>query len=382
MNKKTINVLQINKGSQFDGVSSFLFNLYSKIDRDTIQFTFLSPNRTSYSMRREEIENMGGKIVELKANGNYIVRYCKLFINLSNHLKNYQYDFIHINSGGIFFDFFISVVSRNYSNAKIIIHSHNGGDKHKSRILKKILKLLKPFIETNADFLFSCSGKASGHMFTEKAIKNGKVVLIHDGIDPARFQYNRERRERLRKELGITDKFVLGNIGRFAEQKNQLFLIDVLSEIKKKYNNAILIIYGEGELKEKILNKAKEKGVEKDVFIYDPIRNLEDAYNIMDVFLLPSLYEGLPITGIEAQAMSLPAIFSDNVTKEVDISGMCEFISLNEPIEVWCNAIEKYMNYDRKSNPLLLKEAGYDMNIIASNLADFYINNSKDKKDA
>ena len=135
-------------------------------------------------------------------------------------------------------------------------------------------------------------------------------------------------------------------------------------------------------MKEKILNKAKEKGVEKDVFIYDPIRNIEDAYYIMDVFLLPSLYEGLAIVGIEAQAMSLPAIFSDNVTKETDISGMCEFISLNEPIEVWCNAIEKYMNYDRKSNPLLLKEAGYDMNMIASNITDFYINNSMDKIDA
>ena len=226
--KEPIRVLQINSGSRsFGGVSSFLYNVYTNIDREKLQFDFLSPEVTTYGIHREEIEKSGGRIYELGIKGNILTRKTGLYKRLRQFLAKHRYSIVHINSGNFFFNLFAVMAVRKAGVPCRIVHSHNAGDTNRSRIKKAAFEALKPQLEKNATLLLACSRKAASYMFTDQTVREGRVQIVKNGINAERFRFDPEIRKTVRQELGLQDKFVVGHVGRFYKQKNHVFLIRI-----------------------------------------------------------------------------------------------------------------------------------------------------------
>ena len=232
--------------------------------------------------------------------------------------------------------------------------------------------MFKPLLKKYATDYFACSKLAGEWLFGKENVENGKVKIIHNAVDYQKFKMNEEVRNSIRKELNIEDKLVIGHVGRFTNQKNHTFLIDIFNEIHKKNSNSVLMLVGIGEKEDEIKEKVKKLEIEQNVLFMGFQDNVNELMWAMDVFLMPSLYEGLPVVGVEAQATGMPCFMSkDVVTDEVKITEGVKFISLNETAEKWA---EEILNSDleRKDTRDDLKKAGYFIDDMAGELADFY----------
>ena len=209
-----------------------------------------------------------------------------------------------------------------------------------------------------------------------------EFCIYNNAIDAKRFGYDINKRVQARKELKISDDvFVIGHIGRFNTQKNHTFLIDIMSEINKKDPKAVLLLIGEGDLEEHIKNKVDELGLENNVMFLGVRSDVDRLYQAMDVFVMPSLFEGLPVSGVEAQAAGLKCIFSDTITEQTMLTSNVEFISLDRGTAIWADEILKwYKGYDRRDQINIIERAGYDIKKQAKQLQNFYIESIKDKK--
>lgn len=339
--EKSIRILEINAGSKnFGGVSSFLYNIYMHIDRSKVQFDFLSPNETTYAIHQEEIEQCGGRIYELKVKGNIITRKLKLYSGLRKFLKEKEYKIVHVHSGDFIFNLIVVLAAKKECVPVRIVHSHNAGDTYDSKIREMIVSILKPCLEKKATHLMACSRKAAQYMFSPSGASQAEI--IPNGIDVERFRFDPIVREEMRASLGIQGKFVVGHVGRFQKQKNHAFLIDIFNEVLKIEPEAVLLLFGTGTLQEEIEKKVDHLGIRECVKFMGVRTDIEKMYQAMDVFLLPSFHEGLPVTGIEVQASGLPMILSDTITDEVKIVDSVEFVSLSCSAAEWAKKVCSY----------------------------------------
>ena len=370
---KPIRVLQINSGSgNFGGVSSFLYNTYTHIDRSKVQFDFLSPDKTTYGIHSKEIRQMGGEIFEFKIKGNIITRKIKLYSKLKRFVKENDYKIVHINSGNIFFNFFTSAAIKKAGVPVRIVHSHNAGDT--SGMLKRMMfGIMRPLIEKNATDLFSCSMLAADYMFTKKTVDSGKVKVIPNGIDTEKFAYNEAVRTQMRRDLGLEDKFVVGNIARFMPQKNHRFLIEIFEQITKQQDNAILLLVGQGELEDEIKALVHSKKLDDKVVFLGQRSDVEKIYQAMDVFVLPSIHEGFPVTGVEVQCSGLPFVLSDSITKEIRLTENTYFVSLKRNPQQWAEVILNTSSLTRKDMSKEIADKGYSEKNTAEILKNRYI---------
>ncbi len=367
---KKIRVLQINAGSRnFGGVSAMLLNIYRNINKDIIEFDFLTPNKTTYSEYIDEIINIGGNVYEFNINNSTLFGKVKLCRRLKKFLLENKYDIIHINSGILLFNMIVAYTSKKYSNSKIIVHSHNAG---RRSFIKKIFSYpIKKILEHKSDMLLSCSNLASRYMYTKKGMK--RVKIIKNGINTNKFSYNEQIRDKKRKELKLENKLVIGNVGRFTSQKNHTFMINVFEELKKKCNAAVLVLIGQGELENNIKRLVSEKNLEDSVLFLGQRKDVNDMYQAMDVFFLPSLYEGFGIVNIEAQSSGLICVVSDSIPDEANVTGSTIRISLKEPISVWVNSLLEASKNERVNMSDKVKVSGYDIKITVSELEKIYI---------
>ena len=337
-------------------------NYYRNIDKDKIQFHFLC-DEDSTNIPYEEIEKLGGKVI-------VIPPYQKLFKyqkELYRIFKENDYKIVHSHISTLsVFPFRIA-------------HSHSTSNKKewKRNLIKNILR---PFSKLYANQFFACSELSGRWLFGEKALKNGKIKIINNAIDLEKFKFNKEKRNEIRKKLNIDENIILvGHIGRFVTQKNHEFLIDVFNEIIKKgkqekfYSKLILI--GQGNLKENIIEKIKYLGLQDYVIFTGQTTNVSDYYNAMDIFVLPSLYEGLPVVGIEAQANGLLCEFSTDMTKETKVLNTTKFISLKETPKIWAEMIlEDYKNFKRLDSFDEMTKNNFNIIEEAKKLEEYYIN--------
>lgn len=347
------------------GVESFIMNYYRKIDKEKIQFDFIIDSDSTV-VPREEIEKLGGKIIEIPPYQQifkYIKELRKVFRN-----SNYKIVHSHLNVLSVF-PLFCAYMEKIPVR---IAHSHSTTNKLEWK--KNILKnLLKPFSKVFATDYFACSEHAGRWLFGDKAFEQGKVTIIHNAIDTNKFKYNEETREKIRKELGINDKFVLGHVGRFVQQKNHEFLIDVFSEVHKENEKAVLLLIGDGPLEEKIREKVKKLELLDSVYFLGIRDNVNEIMQAMDVFVFPSLYEGLGIVLVEAQTSGLSCVVSTDVPKEVKITNKINFVSLDEDIRIWKkNVLDKLYKENSKHEFIddFLKE--YDINKEVKKLEKIY----------
>jgi glycosyltransferase involved in cell wall biosynthesis len=205
-----------------------------------------------------------------------------------------------------------------------------------------------------------------------------EIQIVNNGIDSEKFRFSEEERKRIREDLQLDDEFVIGNVGRLQQQKNQGFLIDVFADIVDKNSSARLLIVGEGEDELFLKNKAIELGLEEKIIFYGFTTKMSSVLSAMDVFVLPSLFEGFGIVNIEAQANGLPCVVSDNMPTSVCLSDDFIFLSLTESRQRWVNSILKFGNYKRdlqKNNETIskIKEVGYDIKEVAKQMEMIYL---------
>ena len=268
------------------GVESVVMNYYKNIDRNRIQFHFLC-DEDSTDIPYEEIEKLGGKVI-------VIPPYQKLFKyqkELYRIFKENNYKIIHSHINAL--SVFPLRIAKKAGVPIRIAHSHSTSNKKEWK--KNILKMiLRPFSKLYANNYFACTEYAGKWLFGKKVVERKELNVINNAIDLKKFEFNENTREDLRKELGIKeDVLVIGHVGRFMKQKNHEFLIDVFEKVIKQDDNIYLILVGQGPLEDKIKEMAKEKGIEYKILFLGQRNDVNKLYQAMDIFVLPSLYEGL-----------------------------------------------------------------------------------------
>ena len=268
------------------GVESVVMNYYRNIDRNRIQFHFLC-DEDSTDIPYEEIEKLGGKVI-------VIPPYQKLFKyqkELYRIFKENNYKIIHSHINAL--SVFPLRIAKKAGVPIRIAHSHSTSNKKEWK--KNILKMiLRPFSKLYANNYFACTEYAGKWLFGKKVVERKELNVINNAIDLKKFEFNENIRGELRKELGIReDVLVIGHVGRFMKQKNHEFLIEVFKELIKKNENSILMLIGQGPLLNEMKQKVRDLNIEDKVKFIGQVTNVEKYYNIMDVFLFPSIYEGL-----------------------------------------------------------------------------------------
>ena len=350
------------------GVEAVTINYYRNIDKNKVQLDFIC-DEDSTNIPYEEIEKMGGKVI-------IIPSYSKPFKyhkELKKVLKEGNYKIIHsnINTLSVF-----SLFAAKCAGVPVrIAHSHSTTNKKEKK--KNLMKqVLRPFSKVFATDYMCCSELAGRWLFGNKEYDKGNVYLLNNAIDLDKFKYNESLRKTKRKELGIKDDtLVIGHIGRFVAQKNHDFLIDIFNEIHKKNNNSILLLAGQGPLMEDIKNKVKELNLEDSVKFLGQRNDANELYQAFDVFLLPSLYEGLPVVGVEAQAAGLLCYLSDDMTKETKVLDITKFMSLNNTPEEWAdNILDDVKKYKRIDTSKEMTAKNFNIKEEAKKLEEYYLN--------
>ncbi len=368
MNTKPVRVAQIIGKWVGGGVEAVVMNYYRHIDRSKIQFDFICDS-DSTNIPYDEIKKLGGKVI-LVPPYQKVFKYHK---ELKKVLKegNYKIVHSHINTLSVF-----SLFAAKCAKVPVrIAHSHSTTNKKEKK--KNLLKqVLRPFSKLFATDYMCCSELAGRWLFGNKEYDKGNVYLLNNAIDLDKFKYDEKVRNKKRKELKVKDStLVIGHVGRFVEQKNHRFLIDIFNEVHKKNKDSILLLIGQGPLMKEIKVKVKNLKLEKYVKFLGQREDVNELYNAMDVFLLPSLYEGLPVVGVEAQANGLLCIFSYDMTKETKVLDSAKFMSLCKPTQEWANIIlEDVSKFKRQNTKKEISSNGFNIKDEAQKLNDIYIN--------
>ena len=335
---KPIRVLQIIGDVVGGGVETVIMNYYRNIDRTKIQFDFVV-HKGALPQYITKAKKYGGKVYEITSYKSNIFKYTYEIYKI---IKENNYKIIHSNMNSLSG---FPLLAAYLAGAKVrILHNHTT-DNSAEGIRTIAKRLLRPFAKLFANQYWACSKLAAEWMYGKNAVTNGKVTIINNAINLEKFKFNKEKREKLRKELGLENCFVIGHVGRFVKTKNHEFLIEVFNEVLKQKETARLLLIGDGKLKLQIEEKVKKLGIKSAVMFLGNRNDVADLYNAMDLFVLPSLYEGLPVVGVEVQANSLPFICSDKVTNEILLTDNIRLLSLQQYKTEWCNAI---LNAERK----------------------------------
>lgn len=366
-----IRVLQIVSSMDRGGIETFIMNVYRNIDRSKVQFDFLMHTKRECAYN-SEIFKLGGRIYYVPPRNQGILKNRKELNEFFE--KHSEYKIVHQHVSSLSYITPLKIAKK--CNIPIrIIHSHN--TKQGGNFLHGYIHYWNRLsVKKYATNYFACSDLAAKWLFGEKQYKLGKYKIINNGIEIEKFIYNDSIRSKIRTELGIEDKMVVGNVGRFSFQKNHEFLINIFKFIHEKDNNCILLLVGDGELRSQIEKKIKDFKLEHSVVFTGVRSNVCDLLQAMDVFVMPSYYEGFPVTLVEAQAAGLPCIISSNITKQVKVTNNLEFIDLKSSISVWGNRIlDKLYNHIRRDTSKEVIDTGFDIKNIAEYLQEFYVKN-------
>ena len=364
---KIIRVAQVIGPAVNGGTEAFAMNYYQNIDRTKVQFDFLVES-TSRIIDKDKIESMGGHVVIIPSYKNPL----KYVQTLTKIFKENKYDIVHSNMNTL--SYFTLKAAKRAGIKVRIAHSHSTSNPNE--FTRNFIKnTLRPLSKKYATNYFACSELAGRYLFGDKTFDKGKVIVINNGIDVDKFKYNEEYNISLRKKLNISPTTkVIGHVGRFVSQKNHTYLIDIFKEIHDKDNNTKLLLLGDGPLLEDIKNKVHSYNLDDSVIFAGIHSDIYRYYSVMNILLLPSLYEGLPVVGVEAQASGLPCIFSDNITKEAKILDSTILMSIDNNAIDWANKTIELLNntYDRLSINNSFKNTIYDIDGETKKLLGYY----------
>jgi glycosyltransferase involved in cell wall biosynthesis len=350
------------------GVMHVVMNYYRYIEKKKINFDFLYFKEFDHSFKNEII-SYDGRCFLLPRPSLSSRRIYKDFFK--ENAKNY--DAIHLHP--TFLNMFILPLAKKYGIKNRIVHSHTTmySDKFFSSIRNFFFNLP---LRHNANWYFGCSIAAGDFLYGKKRfLKDGKSFLINNAINVDRFVFDVEQREKIRNEYNIKDSILIGHVGRFTEGKNHLFLIEIFNEFVKLKPNAKLMLIGNGNLRDRIKEKIKYYNLEDSVIFTGQVKNVNDYLNALDIFVMPSLYEGLPIVGVEAQTNGLPIVLSDSITREVGLVNY-RYASLDNSAENWAKEIlDLYLeasSFDRINALEIITAKGFNIKNEAQKLETIY----------
>lgn len=335
------------------GIESYLLETSFKIKKYGIQFDFVSDfDSMAYAA---ELKENGSRLYFIPAKGKKLFQHLGAMRKLLKDHPEYKTVYFNILDAGAAFTAAVPW----FMGRKIVVHSHNGAT-------EKVLlhKMCRPFLNRMTDQGAACSRLASEYMFGEKYLSKKETLIIPNAIDVDKYEFNKDVRERYRNELGVQNQYVVCHVGRITEQKNPFRIIDIFSALYNKDKSAVLLYAGTGELHEQLVAYIRQKECSENVKLLGVRSDIAQIMQAADVFLLPSLYEGLPIVAVEAQAAGLPAVLSQNITREVDITGNISFLSLDSSDSVWAEELLRYKEAERMTCRDKFRQAGYDRQII------------------
>lgn len=365
-----IRVLNIVRGMNRGGLETTLMNILRNIDRSKVQFDFLvnTQEKCDYD---DEIRALGGKIYYIPPRREGIKKYKRELVRFFSNHKEYKIVHQHVSSLS---DIEALKAAKQVGVPIRIVHSRNS--QHSGSVIHKYLHFWnqRKISKVATDF-FACSELAARWLFGDKLYRENNHIIINNGIETERFVFSKEKRNLIRRDLGVGNKVLIGNVGRLHKQKNHTFILDVFKTLNTSIPETMLILVGDGVLRNSLENKAKELGIQESVIFTGVRKDIPDLLQAMDIFFMPSLYEGLPGTVIEAQGAGLPCLISDSITKEVKITDLVVSASLDESIEKWKEHLINIINQkiERRNTSLELVEAGFDMEAITMQLQSFYI---------
>lgn len=370
-----VRILQVVNSLHFGGLQSFIINLYHNMDRRQIQFDFIVIPESEIGLY-DEAKQMGARI--------YVCPRYK-FVNYFSYIAwwnrffqmhpEYKVIHGHVRSTSAIY---LSIAKK--YGLKTIAHSHSTSNGNGFLgIIKTLMQYRTRYI---ADYMFACSDIAGQWMFGKKTLNKSNYRMIPNGIDLKRFEYSVEKRNAIRKAIGVKDKdFLIGHIGRFTIPKNHIFLVNLFAAYLEKYPDSCLLMVGDGELWDTVKKECQKLHILDRVIMPGAKSNTEEYYQAMDVFVFPSLWEGLPVTVVEAQASGLPCIISDTITKEVKLTTLVKYLSLKRESD-WIETIEKYRKRKREGceHKDLLMLNKFDSQRVAAELSSFYLDLYKERK--
>jgi len=328
MDAPKIKILHFIPGFLYGGIESLFLTWYKNIDNSIFDIELLLRTQDDTVTQLAEYKNMGGnyyRLYPLFPNKIHLyIKDVKFFFK-----QHHNYDILHVHGGG---DPIVFYYARKYGIKKIIFHSHTTSYENENYpLIKKGLSKISAFLTNH---YFACSELAAKWMFGSK-----KAIIIPNSIEIERFKFINENRKKYRKLFNLEGKFVIGHIGRFTYVKNHIFLLRIFAEICKKSNNAILVLIGDGPGLDTAIAASKELNIYEKILFLHTRNDVNELLSAIDIYLFPSLWEGLGITIIEAQTAGLPCIISDTIPKEVYITDLIFPVSLSRTALQWADIV-------------------------------------------
>lgn len=373
MEEQPIRILHVIGIMNRGGAETMIMNLYRRMDRTRVQFDFVenSPEPAAFD---GEIQALGGRIYRCPHyNGKNHFQY-KRWWNAFFQAHAGEYGIIHGHLGSTAAIYL--KIAKKYG-LYTIAHSHSSGTDHS---LKNLLYKMISYPTRNiADYFFACSEAAGRDRFGKAVSASDRCKVLNNTIDTEQFRLDAAVRAAMRKEFGLTDEMLVGHVGRFTGEKNHMFILDVFKAIRENNSACKLILVGDGPLRQSVQERAKELNIEQDTIFTGVRSDVNRLLQAMDVLLFPSLYEGLPVTIVEAQASGLPCVLSDRVPEECKLTDAVRFIPLEEPPEIWAGHVTEAAGRERKDASQAIRAAHYDISESAPWLENFYVSITRQK---
>lgn len=348
------------------GVATIVYKWGQQFDSNVLVYDYLMQSGLPEKCYVDAIRRKGGKIYTMKGQHNFlsVIRW------VEGVIRKHHYKTIHINSDSAYVAAAYIYAAKKGGIKNIFVHSHCtqiDDNRNWVRNLKIAAhKICMPYVRKNTKMYLACSEIAGEWMFGKGVGRSEKYKTIYNGIEAERYLFNEEIRSRYRNQLGLEDCIVIGNVGRFSFQKNHDFLIDIFSELLKDGKEYRLVLVGTGELEEKVRSKVELLGISDFVLFLGQRNDVPELMSAMDVLVMPSRFEGLPVTMVEAQMASLPCVVSANITREAKFIDDVEYVPLDD-MELWKNKIKKYGTMARNIT-VVPKDCLYDIKNASADL--------------
>lgn len=353
------------------GIQEMTIKWMKKIDREKVHIDILSYNNVRPDNFIERVKELGGNVYVIESYQDKGM-FFKSLQQTYSFFKEHHYDILHAHSSSK--AVFVLHAAKRAGVKVRILHSHATQFVMTGKfplLVARIFKKPAKWLTTN---YMACSPEAGDFLFGEEERRRNNLFVAHNGIDTTEFSPSDEIRRTKRTELfGDGDYFVVGHVGRFMPQKNHTFLMDIFKAVSELNPSVRFVCVGGGELEEQIHQKAEDLGL-SDKIVFTGVRNdVKDLMQAFDLMVMPSLFEGLPVAGVEAQAVGTPVLFADTITKDAPILPMSDFMSLDDSPMEWAKKIVSYMKLSRIDNPhKYIREKGYDIVMETKRLEDFY----------
>ena len=365
---KKYKVLHITNGADVGGISNVILNYYRNIDREQFQFDLVIPPDT-FGPNGRELENLGASFYTLPRKGEHPIA----FINgIRKLIKNNKYDAIHVHHhSSCYFPLFIALLC----GVKCRVaqcHSYMVNESFLTRIKRYIGIILN---DLTSNLRFACTEEAANHLFG-KSRRLFPVTILPNGVEPEKFSFSEQTRSEAREELNIGgSELVFGIVGRMTPEKNHKYLIDVLSEMLKIRKDVKLLLVGDGPIRKELIEYAEHKGVSDNAIFAGRRPDLVNMLCAMDVFTMPSIYEGSPVSAVEAYANGLPVVLSSSITKGLRFFSNVVYIDIDsKSCELWAKAIIEFAKRGRDINAVsIINQNGYNVRGVAYLLANSYL---------